>query len=65
MQLVDMLCKIQACLEGFLPFAWVSFAVDVAELWVPGQKFVEGTQEAGRAHLWQLDTQSSEVFIIQ
>eukprot|EP00435_Cladocopium_sp_Y103_P057218 s125_g19.t1 len=51
MELVDMLCKIQACLESFLPFAWLSFAVDVAELWVPEQKFVEGTQEAGRANL--------------
>lgn len=47
MGLVDMISKLQDCIQKFLPFAWVAFAIDVAELCGHSHKFVEGTDEAG------------------
>ena len=47
MELVDLVCFIQGVLQKALPFEWVSFAVDLAELYALRGHFVEGTGEAG------------------
>lgn len=46
MEMVDMVCQVQSDIEKSLPFHWVAFGVDVAELFANQKQFVEGTQEA-------------------
>ena len=46
MDLVDMLCIFQEHIESKFPASWVSFAVDVIELYNKRGQFVEDTAQA-------------------
>lgn len=46
MELIDCLARVKDCLDEYLPFPWITFAADVADVFSSKQHFVERSDEA-------------------